>query len=126
MSTLQPWLALCQHLHLVRGHRIVLQDDLARLYETDFQQIAALAREFPGELCFTLDPPELIRCDEEASPRDTVPVYGFTEHGVLALAYALNSPAALAMSGPLIRAFVTARQAGLARWFAAAGTASAA
>lgn len=119
MYKLQPWLALCQHLHLVRGHRIVLQDDLARLYGTDFQRIAALAGQFPGDLCFTLEPPELIRCDEESSPRENVPVYGFTEHGALALAYALNSPAAVAMSVPLVRAFVAARQAGFARRFVA-------
>lgn len=111
MSTLQPWLALCQHIHLVRGHPVVLQNDLARLYGTDSLQINDHARRFPGDLCFTLEPPELVNVDEEL-PGETEPVYGFTEHGALALAYALNSPAAVAMSMPLVRAFGEARQAG--------------
>jgi len=114
MSTLQPWLALCQHIHLVRGHRVVLQHDLARLYDTDSLQITAYARRFPGDLCFTLETPELVGVDEEP-PKETDPVYGFTEHGALALAYALNSPAAVAMSLPLVRAFGEARQAGTGR-----------
>lgn len=111
MSTLQPWLALCQHIHLVRGHPVVLQDDLARLYDTDSTQITAHARRFPGDLCFMLETPELVGVDEEP-PKEAEPVYGFTEHGALALAYALNSPAAVAMSMPLVRAFDEARRAG--------------
>lgn len=109
MPTLQPWPALGQHIHLVRGHRVVLHHDLARLYDTDSHQITAHARRFPGDLCFTLETPELVSVDEEP-PAETDPVYGFTEHGALALAYALNSPAAVAMSMPLVRAFGEARQ----------------
>jgi hypothetical protein len=93
----------------VRGHRVVLQHDLARLYDTDSLQIKAHARRFPGDLCFTLETPELVGMDEEP-PAETDPVYGFTEHGALALAYALNSPAAVAMSLPLVRAFGEARR----------------
>lgn len=114
MSTLQPWLALCQHIHLVRGHRVVLHHDLARLYATDSVQITDHARRFPGDLCFTLETPELVWVAGEP-PKETDPVYGFTEHGALALAYALNSPAAVAMSMPLVRAFGEARQAGASR-----------
>lgn len=108
MSTLQPWLALCQHIHLVRGHRVVLQSDLARLYEAQPQQIANHAQRFPGDLCFTLERPELAWVDD---PEEEVrePVYGFTEHGALAIAYALNSPSAVAMSTQLVRAFVAFR-----------------
>ncbi|MBL9211404.1 MAG: ORF6N domain-containing protein [Opitutaceae bacterium] len=108
MSTLQPWLALCQHIHLVRGHRVVLQSDLARLYEAQPQQIATHAQRFPGDLCFTLENPELIWVDDPPAEIKE-PVYGFTEHGALALAYALNSPSAVAMSTQLVRAFVAAR-----------------
>jgi hypothetical protein len=110
MSKLPPWLALCRHIHFVRGHRVVLQHDLARLYAIDSIQIQDHARRFPGDLCFTLEAPELESMDE-APLEEREPVYGFTEHGALALAYALNSPAAVAMSLPLVRAFGEARQA---------------
>ena len=122
MPPLQPWLALSQHIHLVRGHRIVLQDDLARLYEVPSQQIEHHARRFPGDLCFPLEHPELLWVDDSQEER-AEPVYGFTEHGALALAYALNSPSALVMSTPLVRAFIEVRRsaertAGLnARWY---------
>lgn len=89
----------------------MLHHDLARLYDTDSVQIKVHARRFPGDLCFTLEAPELVAVDDEP-PKETEPVYGFTEHGALALAYALNSPAAVAMSMPLVRAFGEARQAG--------------
>lgn len=115
MSTLQPWLTLCQHIHLVRGHRVVLQDDLARLYDTLPDQIANHAQRFPGDLCFTLEQPELAWSDFEPAEKPE-PVYGFTEHGALALAYALNSPSAVAMSTQLVRAFVAARHSGEVRF----------
>ena len=111
MSTLQPWLALCQHIHLVRGHRVVLQSALARLYEAQPQQIASHARRFPGDLCFLLENPELIWVEQTPEPETPEPEYGFTEHGALALAYALNSPSAVAMSTQLTRAFVAFRAA---------------
>lgn len=111
MPTLQPWLALCQHIRLVRGHRVVLQDDLARLYDTSSNQIADHAQRFPGDLCFPLENPELAGVEDRPAKEER-PVYGFTEHGALALAYALNSPAAVAMSTQMVRAFVEARTSG--------------
>jgi hypothetical protein len=109
MSTLQPSQELRQHIHLVRGHRVLLQNDLARLYGATPTRVIDHAQRFPGELCFPLENPELAYVKDP--PEDArEPVYGFTEHGALALAYVLDSPKAVAMSIHVMRAFVQLRQ----------------
>lgn len=111
MSTLQlpDCDELRRHIRFVRGHRVLLQDDLARLYGAPANRVLDHAQTFPGDLCFPLEDPEIAYTKDPPEPGPE-PVYGFTEHGAVALAYALDTPNAVAMSLRLMRAFVALRQ----------------
>lgn len=104
---------------VLRGHRVMLDTDLAELYGVPTkalnQAVKRNAERFPSDFMFQLTEPEkqqvVTTCDHlrklKFSP--TLP-YAFTEHGAVMLASVLNSPTAVQASLHVVRAFVRLRQ----------------
>ena len=123
-------------IHTVRGQRVMLDSDLARLYEVPTmvfnQAIKRNFARFPSDFIFQLTREELgnlksqivISSAEPAGPLRSQngilnkPGHGgarklpwvFTEHGAIMAATILRSPRAVAMSVYVVRAFVRMRE----------------
>jgi hypothetical protein len=103
----------------VRGHKVVLNSDLAFLYGTTTKAINQavkrnLAR-FPDTFMFALTEDEktelVTNCDRfDKLKHSTSPPNAFTEHGALMAATILNTPRAVEVSIFVIQAFVKLRQ----------------
>jgi hypothetical protein len=103
----------------VRGHKVVLDRDLAALYKVETRILnRAVQRNldrFPADFMFQLTPDETA---ETARSHDRVanlkyarrPPFAFTEHGAIMVASVLNSPRAVEVSVLVVRAFVKLRE----------------
>ena len=104
---------------LVRGQRIILDADLARLYGVTSkrlkEQVGRNAARFPGDFAFRLSREETKEvaaiCGDLRNLRFArgLPL-AFTEHGAVMAAGVLNSPRAVEMSVLVVRAFVRMRR----------------
>jgi len=105
---------------LIRGHRVILDSDLAELYDVEVralnQQVKRNAPRFPADFVFQLTAAEAenLRSQNVISSsshggRRTLP-YAFTEHGAIMAASVLNSERAVEMSIFVVRAFVHMRE----------------
>ncbi len=104
---------------MIRGHKIMLDADLAELYGVPTKALNQAVKRnkdrFPEDFMFQLSEQEKAEvvtvCDHlkklKFSP--TLP-YAFTEHGSIMLAAVLNSPIAVQASIHVVRAFVRLRQ----------------
>jgi hypothetical protein len=99
-----------ENIRSIRGHEVMLQADLARVYRVSVSRLLTVAQAFPGEFCFLLDDSE-IPSPAEVGGRPRVVV--FTEYGALAVAYALETPEALEIGLQVVRAFMRRRDAGI-------------
>ena len=124
-------------IHTVRGQRVVLDSDLAALYEVPTkvfnQTIQRNAERFPGGFAFQVTREEFANlksqfvtsssAGEESLRSQIVTLktsshggvrklpWAFTEHGAIMAATLLRSPQAVAMSIYVVRAFVQMRDA---------------
>jgi hypothetical protein len=111
-----------QKIHMVRGEKVILDFDLARLYGSPTKAlIQAIKRNldrFPPDFVFHVNRKEFISLRSQSSlplekegrgGRRTLP-YAFTEHGVIMAATVLNSPQAIQASVYVVRAFVKLRK----------------
>jgi hypothetical protein len=104
---------------LVRGQRVMIDADLARVYGVSTkalnQAVRRNADRFPPDFIFRLSQNEkkevVTNCDHLGHLRfsSTLP-YAFTEHGSIMAASVLNSPRAVATSVYVVRAFVRLRE----------------
>lgn len=106
---------------LVRGHKVLLDADLATLYGVQTrvlnQAVKRNVKRFPGDFMFRLSARELENWRSQfviSNPGAKmglrrVPM-AFTEHGALMAATVLSSPRAVEMSVFVVRAFVRLRQ----------------
>ena len=104
---------------LIRGRRIMLDVDLARLYGVSTkrlnEQVKRNRSRFPADFMFQLTSTEKAKvvasCDhlQRLKFSATLP-YAFTEHGALMLASVLNTPRAIEVSMFVVRAFVKLRE----------------
>jgi len=104
---------------VLRGQRVILDSDLAALYEVPTKRlnesVKRHADRFPQEFAFLVLRKELTDLRSQSATsnrrggRRYLP-YAFTEHGVLMAANILNSPRAVAVSVALIKAFVRMRE----------------
>jgi hypothetical protein len=106
---------------IMRGHKVLLDADLAALYEVQtrvlVQAVKRNLERFPGDFMFQLDPAEVeaLRSQSVTSKnpgrggRRYAP-YAFTEQGVAMLSSVLNSPRAIAVNIEIMRAFVRLRE----------------
>jgi len=119
MSEIIPIEIIERKIFMVRGHKIMLDADLAGLYGVTTkrlnEQVKRNKAKFPEDFMFQLTKEEkeevVANCDHlkrlKFSP--TLP-YAFTEHGAIMLATVLNSPVAVQASIHVVRAFVRLRQ----------------
>jgi len=104
---------------LVRGQRVILDSDLAELYEVTTsalnQAVKRNAERFPADFMFQLTPEEFSSLTSQSvmsngrGGRRRAP-YAFTEHGAIMAASVLNSPRAVEASVYVVRAFVRLRR----------------
>jgi len=105
---------------ILRGHRVILDSDLATLYGVETRRLNEQVRRnearFPEDFAFQLTPEELDNLMSQSATssgqwggRRKLP-YAFTEHGALMAASVLSSPKAVEMSILVVRAFVRLRQ----------------
>ena len=106
----------------VRGHRVLLDSDLAALYGVTTkalnQAVKRNAERFPEEFMFELTREEAEEIRRSRSQFVTLKrgqnikylPHAFTEHGALMAANVLNSPQAVTMSVALIKTFVKLRR----------------
>ena len=104
---------------LIRGQKVILDADLARLYEVETRALNQAVRRnrerFPEDFVFQLTPEEkaevITKCDHLArlkySPNQPL---AFTEHGAIMAASVLNSPRAVEVSVYVVRAFIKLRE----------------
>jgi len=106
-------------IYLIRGQRVMLDFDLARVYGVTTkrlkEQFRRNAKRFPNDFAFQLANQELTILRSQIA---TSRLHGglrylptaFTEHGALMLASVLNSPVAIDASVRVVRAFVLMRE----------------
>jgi len=115
-------------IHTIRRQRVMLDSDLARLYEVATkafnQAITRNIKRFPTDFAFQLTREDVANLKSQfvtSSLDPTEPVFGthggvrklpwaFTEHGATMAATILRSERAVAMSVYLVRAFVRMRE----------------
>jgi len=106
---------------LIRGHRVMLDRDLARTYGVTTarlnEQIKRNQKRFPEDFVFQLTKQEMADWMSQIATSNPAikmglrkPPYAFTEHGAVAAAFVLNSPVAVAASVQIVRAFVRLRE----------------
>jgi hypothetical protein len=108
-----------QSILLIRGKKVMLDADLARLYGVPTkrlnEQVKRNRDRFPQDFMFQLSAEEktevVAKCDHLAKLKfsPTHP-YAFTEHGAIMLAAVLNTPRAIEVSVFVVRAFVRLRE----------------
>jgi hypothetical protein len=115
---------------LIRGQKVLLDEDLAELYGVETkvlnQAVRRNAERFPEDFMFQLTPEELenlrsqivtSRCYDPSEKSHALPwggrrtpPYAFTEQGVAMLSSVLRSPRAVQVNIEIMRAFVRLRQ----------------
>ena len=104
---------------LIRGHKVMLDSDLAELYGVTTkrlnEQVKRNRERFPGDFMFKLTPKEkeevVANCDHLQRLRFSPALpYAFTEHGAIMAASVLNSRRAIEISVYVVRAFVKLRE----------------
>jgi hypothetical protein len=106
-------------IYLIRGQRVMLDFDLARVYGVTTKRLKEQFRRnterFPNDFAFELNNQELANLRSQIA---TSSLHGghrylptaFSEHGALMLASVLNSPVAVEASVRVVRAFVWMRE----------------
>jgi len=105
---------------ILRGHRVLLDADLARLYGVNTarlnQQVRRNWQRFPSDFLFELTQDEYHALKLQFATSKTgrggrrKPPLVFTEHGAIMVAAVLNSRRAVEMSVYVVRAFVELRK----------------
>lgn len=113
---------IAQSIAMLRGHKVMLDSDLARLYGVETRALVQAVKRNPGR--FPEDFMFQLTADEAASLRSQnvtlkkasrgqhrkyLP-YAFTEQGVAKLSSVLRSPRAIAVKVEIMRAFVRLRE----------------
>lgn len=114
---------IAELIYLIRGHRVMLDADLAELYKVDTGQLNRAVRRnkerFPGDFMFQLSNQEFtdLKCQFGISRSwggRRIPPYAFTEQGVAMLSSVLQSRKAALVNVQIMRAFVRMREVILA------------
>jgi hypothetical protein len=120
-KALVPTEEITRAILVLRGHRVLLDSELADLYGVPTkrlnEQVKRNADRFPADFIFRLTRTETETLNRSQNAtgsqkhRDPrFPPYAFTEHGAIMAAMVLNSPRAVEMSVYVVRAFVQLRE----------------
>lgn len=119
MSKLMPVEIIANKITELRGKKVMLDQDLARLYGVETKQLKRQvkrnAERFPADFMFELtrqEYRELLRCQFgtlKKGAHSKYLSYAFTEQGVAMLSTVLNSPRAIMVNIQIMRAFVQLR-----------------
>lgn len=119
-SSLAPVRPVETLIRLIRGQKVMMDADLAALYEVTTKRLNEAVKRnrerFPGTFMFQLTAEEndslksqYATSNEGRGGRRYLP-YAFTEHGVVMLSSVLNSERAIQMSILVVNAFVRLRE----------------
>ena len=108
-------------IYLIRGHKVMLDSDLADLYEVAtkvlLQAVKRNLKRFPSDFMFLLDYQEvavlrsqIVTLKKGRGEHRKYPPYVFTEQGVAMLSSVLNSERAIEVNIHIMRAFVKLRE----------------
>lgn len=121
MSAVVPVEKIDRTIRLVRGHRIILDEDLAELYGVSVkvlnQAVKRNKARFPGDFMFQITAEEAVSLRSQSvtlkvgrgQHRKYRP-YAFTEQGVAMLSSVLRSTRAIQVNIAIMRAFVHLRE----------------
>lgn len=110
---------ILQAIHLIRGQKVMLDADLAKLYGVETKVLNQAVRRnidrFPEDFAFRLSDEEFadLRSQIVTSSQwggRRYPPYAFTEQGVAMLSSVLRSPSAVNVNIEIMRAFVQLRR----------------
>ena len=118
MKAMSDELILVQNLiHEIRGHKVMLDFDLARLYQVKTgelnQSVKRNIKRFPPDFMFQLTPEEVKMMSQiviSSKRKASAPPFAFTEQGVAMLSGLLKSDVAIAANIAIMRAFVQVRE----------------
>lgn len=116
--------AITLRIATVRGQRVLLDSDLAALYEVETKRFNEAVRrnlaKFPADFMFQLTAEEWTALRSQSATLNAAPggrgrhrkylPYAFTEHGAIMAANLLSSPRAIEVSVYVVRAFVRMRE----------------
>jgi hypothetical protein len=104
---------------LIRGHKVLLDEDLAALYRVETKALVRAVKRnldrFPEDFMFQLTKEEFENLRYQFGTSSLwggrrYPPYAFTEHGVAMLSSVLNSAPAIHVNVEIMRTFVRLRQ----------------
>lgn len=115
MSEMIPQEIVQQKIFVVRGHKVMLDKDLAILYGVEtrvlMQSVRRNIERFPVDFVLALSREEIMRISQiVTSLKYSKSVYAFTEQGIAMLSGILNSKRAIAVNIAIMRAFVKLRE----------------
>jgi hypothetical protein len=105
-------------IYALRGERVMLDFDLAPLYEVETKRLKEAVRRnierFPEEFMFELTLAEFKNLRTQIASSSwggtRYPPFAFTEHGVAMLSGVLNSPKAIQTNITIVKAFIALRR----------------
>ena len=112
-NTMIPDEVIMKKIYLLRESKVMLDRDLAELYEIETKQLKRAVRRnisrFPDDFMFELSPEEINNLRNQFGTSSWggsryVPM-AFTEHGVIMLASVLNSERAIQVNIQIVRMF---------------------
>ena len=119
-SAIVPLQRVAMCIHEVRGRRIILDVDLAKIYGVTTKRLNEAVKRnpnrFPSDFAFQLARQEVANLRSQIATSSSyggtryLP-FAFTEHGAIMAATLLNSPRTVQMSLFVVRAFVKMRDA---------------
>ena len=110
-----------RRIYLIRGHKVMLDSDLAELYQVPTKRLNEAVKRnrtrFPADFMIQLTTAELTNWRSQIATSNPAakmglrrPPYAFTELGVAMLSSVLNSERAVQMNILIMRAFVQLRE----------------
>ncbi len=112
---------LMNKIYLIRNKKVMLDRDLAELYEVETKRLKEAVRRnrgrFPEDFMFELTKEEFANWRTQFATSNSdkmglrLPPFAFTEHGVLMLASVLNSERAIQVNIQIVRIFTKIREA---------------
>jgi len=114
MTTVVPIESIVSKIVFLRGEKVLLDRDLARLYGVTTGNLNKAVKRFPSDFMFHLTPEEYQSLRFQLGilkkgQHSKYLAYAFTEQGVAMLSSVLNSPCAIKVNIAIMRAFVKLR-----------------